>query len=583
MAGCRQLDASRRARNKRVIARLALSLSLLGLTGISVRAQDSDPDAVRLRAARAAFDARRWEETARLAEGPAEQSPDLDFLAGLALAHLERWSDAREALEAGRRKSPCDARFLVELAGVAYKQKDLRTAKHDLQSAVRLDPHDAYTREFLGTLYFLEGNLEAALKYWNAVDKPRLRAVDFVPAPKLRRELLARAITFSAPQVLTRDALEDTQARVSSLGVFQRQRVELAAAKSGDYDATLHLDERNGWGDSKLEGIVSLLSGLLYETVYPEFYDLGHEAVNLTSLARWDSQKRRYSGELSAPIVHAPARRVRAYFDARNENWNLSQTFFAAGAPLTDLNMRRMAGGAQLRSAVNGRWSWSTGLEFVHRSFRNLEGHTSSAEQPLFANSTSFAYCLGMERSLLRVPEQRFTWNSSAEARVGRGFKDALGAFASARGALRAHWFPRASGDDYEMQAQVRAGGTVGRVPLDQLFQLGLERDNDLWLRGQPGTLDGRKGAAPLGRRYFLANWEMDKNIYRGAFFNVKFGPFLDNGAVADSSGMFGSRRWLWDTGAQCKVRILGSVTVVLSYGRDLRGARNVYYGTVLR
>jgi cytochrome c-type biogenesis protein CcmH/NrfG len=583
MAGCRQLDASRRARNKRVIARLALSLSLLGLTGISVRAQDSDPDAVRLRAARAAFDARRWEETARLAEGPAEQSPDLDFLAGLALAHLERWSDAREALEAGRRKSPCDARFLVELAGVAYKQKDLRTAKHDLQSAVRLDPHDAYTREFLGTLYFLEGNLEAALKYWNAVDKPRLRAVDFVPAPKLRRELLARAITFSAPQVLTRDALEDTQARVSSLGVFQRQRVELAAAKSGDYDATLHLDERNGWGDSKLEGIVSLLSGLLYETVYPEFYDLGHEAVNLTSLARWDSQKRRYSGELSAPIVHAPARRVRAYFDARNENWNLSQTFFAAGAPLTDLNMRRMAGGAQLRSAVNGRWSWSTGLEFVHRSFRNLEGHTSSAEQPLFANSTSFAYCLGMERSLLRVPEQRFTWNSSAEARVGRGFKDALGAFASARGALRAHWFPRASGDDYEMQAQVRAGGTVGRVPLDELFQLGLERDNDLWLRGQPGTLDGRKGAAPLGRRYFLANWEMDKNIYRGAFFNVKFGPFLDNGVVADSSGMFGSRRWLWDTGAQCKVRILGSVTVVLSYGRDLRGARNVYYGTVLR
>jgi tetratricopeptide (TPR) repeat protein len=583
MAGCRELDASRRARNKRVIARLALSLSLLGLTGISVRAQDSDPDAVRLRAARAAFDARRWEETARLAEGPAEQSPDLDFLAGLALAHLERWSDAREALEAGRRKSPCDARFLVELAGVAYKQKDLRTAKHDLQSAVRLDPHDAYTREFLGTLYFLEGNLEAALKYWNAVDKPRLRAVDFVPAPKLRRELLARAITFSAPQVLTRDALEDTQARVSSLGVFQRQRVELAAAKSGDYDATLHLDERNGWGDSKLEGIVSLLSGLLYETVYPEFYDLGHEAVNLTSLARWDSQKRRYSGELSAPIFHAPARRVRAYFDARNENWNLSQTFFAAGAPLTDLNMRRMAGGVELRSAVNGRWSWSTGLEFVHRSFRNLEGHTSSAEQPLFANSTSFAYCLGMERSLLRVPEQRFTWNSSAEARVGRGFKDALGAFASARGALRAHWFPRASGEDYEMQAQVRAGGTVGRVPLDELFQLGLERDNDLWLRGQPGTLDGRKGAAPLGRRYFLANWEMDKNIYRGAFFNVKFGPFLDNGAVADSSGMFGSRRWLWDTGAQCKVRILGSVTVVLSYGRDLRGARNVYYGTVLR
>jgi hypothetical protein len=75
----------------------------------------------------------------------------------------------------------------------------------------------------------------------------------------------------------------------------------------------------------------------------------------------------------------------------------------------------------------------------------------------------------------------------------------------------------------------------------------------------------------------------MDKNIYRGAFFKVKLGPFLDNGAVADSSGLFGSQSWLWDAGAQCKLQILGSVTVVLSYGRDLRNGRDVFYGTVLR
>src|SRR5580704_16926951 len=319
------------------------------------------------------------------------------------------------------------------------------------------------------------------------------------------------------------------------------------------------------WGDSKLEGIVALLSGLPYQTGYPEFYNLGGEAVNFTSLARWDSQKRRFSGELSAPLFHEPALRIKAFFDARNENCNLSQTFFAAGVPLTDLNMRRVTGGVELRSVVNGRWSWSTGLQFTHRSFGNLEGHISSAKQPFFADSDSFAYWLGMERSVLRVPEHRFTLDSSEEARVGRGSDDALGPFATARGALRVRWLARAAGDDYEIEAQVRAGGTVGRVPFDELFQLGLERDNDLWLRGQPGTCDGRKGAAPLGRRYFLTNLEMDKNIYRGAFFKVKLGPFLDNGAVADSSGLFGWQRWLWDTGAQCKIRILGNVTVVLS------------------
>jgi hypothetical protein len=133
------------------------------------------------------------------------------------------------------------------------------------------------------------------------------------------------------------------------------------------------------------------------------------------------------------------------------------------------------------------------------------------------------------------------------------------------------------------MNAQVRAGVLAGKATLDELFQLGVERDNDLWLRGHAGTLDGRKGAAPLGRRYFLANWEMDKNVYQNGFFTVKLGPFLDNGAIADSSAAFGSRRWLWDSGVQCKVRILGGITAVLSYGRDLHGGKGVFYGTALR
>src|SRR5260370_20753583 len=97
------------------------------------------------------------------------------------------------------------------------------------------------------------------------------------------------------------------------------------------------------------------------------------------------------------------------------------------------------------------------------------------------------------------------------------------------------------------METQIRAGETAGKATLDELFQLGIERDNGLWLRGHAGTLDGRKGAAPLGRRFVLANWEMDKNIYQNGFFTVKLGPFLDSGAVADSSVLFVSQRWLWE------------------------------------
>ena len=43
----------------------------------------------------------------------------------------------------------------------------------------------------------------------------------------------------------------------------------------------------------------------------------------------------------------------------------------------------------------------------------------------------------------------------------------------------------------------------LGKFPFDELFMLGLERDNDLEMRGHIGTRDGRKGSAPLGRELF--------------------------------------------------------------------------------
>jgi tetratricopeptide (TPR) repeat protein len=578
MASCRQLDAPGRARIGKLIC---LSL-FFAAAACSMGAQEKSSEAERLSAAQKAFDSGNWQEAAKLAQGSGGQSADLDFVRGLALAKLQEWNQARLALEAGHAKVPRDPRFLVELAGVDYKQQDFSSAKRRLLVALRLDPRDPYIHEFLGTIYFLESNLEAALKYWNLIDKPRLRTVAVQPPPHLTEHILRRAMDFNPPQVLTLDAWLTTQRRLDNLGIYSHQRTELAPASGGTYDASLHLAERNGWGDSRLEGALSLLSGVPYATVYPEFYNLGGRAMNVTSLFRWDSEKRRVYAAFSTPFRDDPSLRFQLYFDARNENWNLTNTFSAPGAPLTDLNLRRIAGGAEFHSVVNGPWTWSTGIEISNRFFRNANRLASAPAGTFFTDTMSFAYWLRADRSLLRVPERRFILDSTVEARTGRGFVQKLGGFASARASLDAHWLPHATGDDYEMRARLRAGGTLGRVTLDDLFQLGIERDNDLWLRGHAGTSGGRKGAAPLGRRYFLANWEQDKNVYTNGIVTVKLGPFLDTGAIADSSGLFGSRQWLWDAGAQCKVRVFGSFTVVLSYGRGLRGGRNVLYGTVV-
>src|SRR5690348_927095 len=89
---------------------------------------------------------------------------DPDLARGLALAQENRYDEAEAAFREGLRKNPNDARFATELAGVAYRKKNNDEAKTWLTKALRQDPQDAYSNDFLATLFLLDHNLPAALK-----------------------------------------------------------------------------------------------------------------------------------------------------------------------------------------------------------------------------------------------------------------------------------------------------------------------------------------------------------------------------------------------------------------------------------
>jgi hypothetical protein len=184
--------------------------------------------------------------------------------------------------------------------------------------------------------------------------------------------------------------------------------------------------------------------------------------------------------------------------------------------------------------------------------------------------------------TLWREPERRSSVDAGISSQAARLWSQREESFERVQGSLRWHWFPQAEGNDYEMQQQFRAGKTFGTVPFDELFMLGLERDNDLWMRGHIGTRDGRKGSAPLGRDYFLSNWETDKKIYGNGIVTLQLGPFLDAGKITDPSIGLGSHEWLCDIGLQAKLRVLGT-GVVFSYGKDLRSGNNAFYLATLR
>lgn len=572
----KQLDAPGCSRRTKIIvtALLLLAQAAALTSQESVRVHD------KLIAVKALYDGKRWEEVIAATRNAPPTPADFGLYSGLALAHLERWNEAQKVLETTLAHNPGDARVMTELAGLDYRRKDFKSAKFYLRRVLAEDPKDEYANNLLASIYFLESNLPASLRYWNRIGKPQLSDLSFEPEPPLKPILLDRAFEFSRGSVWTNSAYATTNARLTTLGTFATQRYELEANADDTFNLAFHSVEQPDWRSSPWFAAANALSGLPYQMVYADFPRLTASALQWNSTCRWDDQKRLVTSEIGGPLKDNPAWHWQMYLDYRNENWNLSSSLQPAAPSLAGVNLEKTSIGMNVQSIVSGTWSWTAGVNYSYRTLRNPQGLPPAAV-PFFTSGSNIALQANLQKVLLLYPERRFTLLSNVRGEAGTFFTQPLGRYSKLQGDMSTHWFPRAQGDDYEVQARLRSGGTFGEVPLDELYVLGFDRDTDLWMRGHPGLVDGQKGGAPLGREYVLVNTELDKIVYTLPLLSFRLGPFLDTGKVYDPSGYFGSPNWMWDTGAQLKIRVLGSFQFVLGYGKDLRTGRNSFFTTV--
>ncbi len=575
-------QAATRKRRIRLSAKLLPGIaSVLINTCISLGAQQAPKHLPSEQQIQTLADRQQWQQITRLLAPVRPRTAAMDFYYGLALARLGRWTDAENALQEGRKLAPADPRFPEELAGIAFEQKNYPLAARRMSQALRLEPNDAYANNFLGTVYFLEDNLPAALKYWNRVGKPRIAEVRQQPTPRVSPALLDHAFAFSPAATLRLAQLYDTKARIHALGIFPQYQLDLQAQKNGEFDAVFRNDELNGLGGNTWESLFLSLRGLPFQEVNPGFYNFHRQDINLLSLVRWDAQKRRVFAQISGPFLHGANYRWELTTDLRNENWAVRNGFAGPAPVLAGFNMRHEMAAFDLAYTASGRVWWSAGVEASHRDFRNAVPGAVLTPQML-AKGYQLKEQARFGAVLWRIPERRFTMKAEAATAAARLWSQPTQSFEKVTGVLSWRWFPQAQGDDCEMSQKVRAGKTFGQPPFDELFILGLERDNNLPMRAHIGTRDGRKGSAPLGREYFLENWVLDKNLYSIGLAKLQLGPFLDIGRIADPGTELGSHQWLFDTGAQLKLRVLSS-GLVFSYGKDLRTGNNAFYLMLLQ
>jgi hypothetical protein len=497
----------------------------------------------------------------------------------VALARAGRLDEAASKLREGRTRYPEDARFPLELAGLAYRDKELRRARELLHSALRLKPQDSYGNEFLGSLYLLDANLPAALKYWNRVGKPVVGKVGFVPALRLDPVLLARLPAVSSGQVLTLRRLARTEAAMRDSGIFADMRFRLTPQTDQLYDFTIETEPREQAGGGRWWWrLLPYLRSVPYQAVNADVFNIGENATNVTSLWRWDPEKRRIAAEVSGPATTTV--RYRLMVDARDERWDLRRTYQGDSDPLSGVVLRKAEAGGDAMFRIGDTARWVSGVFVSNREYR----HGASDGGPLFAGGWLAEMRNRLEGTLAFWPERRMRVDGWAALRTGRFIgDDGVSRFVAPSAGVHAHWVPPARGEKYEVNVSARLGGVYGRAPLDEMYTLGMERDNPLWLRGHVGTRDGRKGNAPLGSQFLLVNSDVQRELWRVLFLRVQAGPFFDVGGTRDPENRFGSRGLLYDAGLQVTVRTLRGIRISAVYGRDLRDGRPAFYTAVIR
>jgi len=320
-----------------------------------------------------------------------------------------------------------------------------------------------------------------------------------------------------------------------------------------------------------------MLRGLPYRAIHPEYFNTFGRAINFESMARWDPEKRRLKVSISRPLGLDPRYRVWVGADGRDERWEMR----SGAASIGSFGLRRTAASAGITSFQSGPWRWASAAELSHRAYDEISGNPRT--DPSFnLAGYQLKHTLSIVRDAWRSPENRIRTNVEISADTGKIWSQRSELFQRLQIAAGGRWLPKQTGDDYAVRVRAGAGKILGQVPLDELFILGLERDNDLWIRGHVGTHDGRKGNAPMGRRYVLWNSEVDKIVYSDGLVRLTLSPFIDMGKITTDSFVLRSRKWLWDTGVQAKLAVLG-VGFTFTCGKDLRSGHHVFYLTAQR
>jgi hypothetical protein len=452
---------------------------------------------------------------------------------------------------------------LKSFASTSYRQGDRERAKDYLNRLLKSHPNDSYANRFLGVLFLMDGNTEAALKYWNRVGEPRIKKISFKPSPDIDAILMDRAFVMAPASPLLLQEYRETKSRLEMMGAFKEFEFQLRPhQESRTFDLILRPQLRKGTFASKINIAAMVAQGALTDSIEPSFHNIGSRTMHSTSFISWDEYRNRIYTSLSLPLGDEPHARLRVFADHRAETWDIG----------SDMELRKWETGFEAAKTWNDRISWSSGIKVSYRTYNGVQ-----TDRSVFQEGALVGVFGGVDFSIVRIPEKRLSLKGKSLIGTGKfiGANDRP-SFVNFEHSLHLTWFPHPADEDLATNANVHFGRALGSAPFDEFYSLGADRNMNLRLRAHRSEMD-QYGENPFGPGYLLFNWDISKTIFENGKFRWRLVPFVDTARISPGD-LWKGPKWFLDTGLQSGFQVFDSIELMMTYGKDLQSGRNVIY-----
>jgi tetratricopeptide (TPR) repeat protein len=505
---------------------------------------------------------------------------DVYVFLGIAYGNMKEFGKAEEVLKEGGSRFPEDVRFHNELAGVYLATREVEKAKAELHNTLQVDPANSYASDLLATIEISEGEVQTALRAWNAGGRPVIDAILHNYYLNFGSRVIRDALAFRPAAVLTYPQWKTTEARLFQTNSFANVGLEIEPTTVPEhYDAIVRTTSRT---NSRSDLLWNLLKGGPFNTSYFDLWNIGNAGVNWNSMYRWDVDRRQLQGRLSLPIGLPGILHLELSDTLRSERWDLSHSLrenFVDRAHRATYRSNAMR--LVVKHIPDYRFEIGGGLQYTNRY--------ASGDLPELATDSRNSARLFFETTVR--PADGAIYKNRLQLQAFASRKSVLGDFDTTGGTAEFNNRIAVSKDTRTyIDWTIKGGTSRGARPLEEYFMLGLDISPQNLLRGHTAADHGRYGAAPTGTDFLLANLDVDRRIVTVPMFNslglpyvvVKGEIFVDAAKAWDRTRIFKNSRLLVDTGAGLRFETPTS-SLVLVYGRSLRDGQSVLTGYIER